>query len=323
MKPYKHNIFTLNAVLTQCGFAKFLKVSKIIDDHIVLLLDKDFGTYQVELKCFAPSMTVPRHKGRRFLDRVNSMKLKYIGTNINGLQILDVFYGPDKGLKNRSFHFEYEGTCGHISSATCTWVKKYKKVENLCSICSKSEHGERGKVNGERKIRTQGYIFWTGHKKELLDIYKDNYFKFKIDLGDKPFKHAKIVIIDGCPVWVQKTVSDDSDLHLIATAIRQAFRYSTLYSAALEKCRIETETATKFRCAHCFQLFPKKSVQVDHVVPIMDLHGAPLTKENIIDRIWTSNLQVLDRVCHNKKSASEATLRKLYRKERKNERQAS
>ena len=88
-----------------------------------------------------------------------------------------------------------------------------------------------------------------------------------------------------------------------------------------------TEDRNKFKCACCKRLYRQKSVQVDHIIPVIcPEFGFPKDvdhKGDVVDQ-WTtyinrlfcdaSNLQVLCKRCHKKKTTAENLIRKESRK---------
>ncbi len=306
----KHDLETAKLVLKNKNLDYFLDIKKI--DHselLITLIDKDYGEYICDIKALCPQAIVPLHKKRKFKLRIDKIKTEHINTKINGFMILDVFYGPDRGYKNRSFYMEYIGECGHISIGTRAYILKHKK--NLgCPSCSHSVHGERIKIDGIRKKRTPTYSYWVQNNKKFPKEYQ-NFEQFKKTAGDKPSKKCKIEFIDNKPVWFRLDIEEDNEINLIAIAIRQAFRHSKIYKNVINLSQVETEQGTRYSCFICKKLFKRKEIQVDHIDPIAKLDGTPLKKEELIERIWTDKIQVIDKKCHSKKSSQENKLRKL------------
>jgi 5-methylcytosine-specific restriction endonuclease McrA len=79
---------------------------------------------------------------------------------------------------------------------------------------------------------------------------------------------------------------------------------------------------TWVKCALCGLAEAKSYAVVDHILPVVPLDKSfeDMTLDETVDRMWCepANLQVLDQVCHLKKSKDEAIIRKKYKKERKN-----
>ncbi len=307
----KHTIDSANLSLKNKKLDSFLSVKSIINTTVTII-DADYGPYQIDVKMLSPKTNVPLHKKRRHYNKVDAINKKYVGLEINEHKILNVFYGPDRGYKNRSFYVEYVSSCGHIGITTYATLAKHKKTI-FCFSCANTDHGERKKIDGKLKKRTNTYIHWQRIKSILPEIYQD-FSVFKKSAGDKPFKKADIIFIDNKPTWIELQLDQDPDLNLIAMAIRQAFRHSTIYKNAIEKSRIETDKGSRYRCAECGELFKRSEVQVDHINPIADLDGSPLTKEGLIDKIVTENIQILDKKCHTIKSTKENKIRKEAKK---------
>jgi hypothetical protein len=316
-KIKKHTNETAQAALQHKGLADFLTIIDISHDTTtVVVQDAAFGSYQADFKSLAKTTAFPLHPKRKHQLKMDAIRKKLIGTKINTLTVLDVFYGPDNGYKNRSFYIEYRGECGHIGIGTYAGLTKHKKTAQ-CSSCNHTIHGERSKIDGMLKKRTPTYIYWQTHKMSLPPQYQDFKF-FKQEVGDKPYKRATLHMVDAKLSWVNLSITEDADLNLISTAIRQAFRHSTIYKAAIQAARIETERGPRYKCAFCSNLFKRTNIQVDHIDPIEPIDGSPLIKETLIDRIWTTKVQILDLSCHTKKSTAENALRRKYKKEKKN-----
>ena len=85
-------------------------------------------------------------------------------------------------------------------------------------------------------------------------------------------------------------------------------KYLTLNEAKTEK---KTNTATgriaqHFRCVGCQKDYPQKMVEVDHIQPVAGVHGFSTWDEFIAGLFCEkSNLQVLCKPCHSKKSKIE------------------
>lgn len=313
----KHTIKSIRLVLIEKKVSDFIDILSLSPPDI-MLLDKVYGEYRADLKCVCPKSSIPLHKRRRHVIKLEQLKDKYVGTFIKEAKITGIFYGPDKGYKNRSFYFYYIGQCGHEGIASYALLTRHKK-DFYCVSCTKVTHGERSKENGALKKRTATYIFWMRKKDSLPEKYKD-FFTFRTEIGDKPYKRADLHIIDNKPYWINLSITEDYELNLMVTALRQAFRYSNFYKSALDSAKVETEAGTKYRCNICKELYILSKVQVDHIEPIVPIEGPPLAKQNMLSRVWTDNIQVLDKSCHAKKSAEENKQRKHRKKVNKNER---
>lgn len=94
---------------------------------------------------------------------------------------------------------------------------------------------------------------------------------------------------------------------------------------ALNAARVETQIPctskegtkkqVRFKCAKCGGLFPRKEVQVDHIVPVVGEEGFT-TWDDFIKRLFcdVANLQVICDSCHCQKSAAERKARAEYKK---------
>lgn len=312
----RHTLVTAQAALQTKGLSGFLSIKSLdYDTNTAVIVDRDYGEYRIDLKGLAPKTNTALHKLRRHKLRLAAMKAKFIGIRVNGMEITDLFYGPDRGYKNRSFYITYLGLCGHEGTSTYATLTKHKK-NLICFTCAKTEHGARKQILGVLPKRTSTYNHWVAHKQTLPEPLRSDYTVFRDLVGDKPAQRADLNYVDGKYVWVTYKLSGDIELQLIAVAIRQAFRRSSMYKRALNAAKVEHEGATRYQCAACKQLFPLASVQVDHIDPIENIDGTPLTKEGLIDRIVTDKIQVLDKACHTRKSTEENRLRREAKKRR-------
>lgn len=311
-KPKKHTIATLQAALIIKNIHSFVSIVSIENDRVTVK-DTVYGEYAVGLKSFCDSEEFPLHKNRRHAIKMEKAASKVVGTQVNGYKILSLFYGPDRGYKNRSFYVEYIAGCGHPSTATQASLKNHKDPGQLCSTCAKTKHGARSKNGGERVKRTPTYIYWQKNRQKL-PIFLQEFSDFRRILGDKPYTKAEVIIEKDRAYWRPLIVVEDKEINLMATALRQAFRFSEIYKKAIESAKVETTEGTRYTCALCGNLVKRTNIQVDHIEPIAPLDGRPLKKEEIIDRVWTTKIQILDKTCHSKKSALENKTRRENRK---------
>ena len=311
----KHTIETLNASLMAKGMSDYLSAVELDEaNSLVLLKDTKYGAYWTDLKSFAPKSRMPQHRGRKHDTRVQSARDKYLGKTVNGLLITDLFYGPDRGYKNRSCYVEYKGlNCGHTGTSTYATLSTHKSCFG-CAVCLQTLHGERARIDGILKKRTPTYLYWAAHHKEFPEEHRE-FSRFKALCGDKPHPKASIEEVGGSLCWVDKSTHADREINMIAIAIRQAFRHSAVFKSCLDKARVETEEGVRYRCAVCSGLFKRTEVQVDHITPVADVNGAPLSMQNMVERIWTGAIQILDRKCHNKKSMLENNHRRVAKKQ--------
>lgn len=100
----------------------------------------------------------------------------------------------------------------------------------------------------------------------------------------------------------------------ITSALRAAFRkwppkFDVLKKASTER-KLNKKTnklAMHYMCAACSTDFPLKEVQVDHKKPVVDLKKGFVSWDEFVERLYCegSNLQVLCKPCHKKKSSKE------------------
>jgi 5-methylcytosine-specific restriction endonuclease McrA len=299
-----------NQLLKKRKLDSFLLIIDIQNDEILLVRDSEYGDYKITTKNL--TSVIPLHKKRKHNQNLLRLKEKYVGKEIKeGIKIIDIFYGPDHGYKNRSFYFNYIGACGHRCINTYATLTKHIKTFK-CTYCSSNSfiHGERKKGLPRR---TYVYTSWLSIKSKLDKKYHD-FICFRDELGEKPSSYARIIEIDGKPVWNNlEQISTDQDINLISSAIRQAFRYSKKYKECKENARVETNEGIRYQCAVCKNLFKSKQIQVDHISPIQPLDGSKLTRDGLIEKIWDSPIQILDRQCHSKKTCNENSIRREAR----------
>lgn len=104
----------------------------------------------------------------------------------------------------------------------------------------------------------------------------------------------------------------------ITSALRGAFRRYPAKFEALALAGVGSKPNKKtgrwakhYRCAACGGEFIGTDVNVDHVVPVVDVEQGFISWDVFIDRLFcdTQNLQVLCEPCHNLKSAEERSAR--------------
>ena len=315
-KPDKHTIATLTAALAQKGMSSIITVISI-EDSKVIVNDNRYGNYTVDLKSFCESSAFPDHKNRRHDMKMEEARAKSVGKTIKGVLVKDLFYGPDRGYKNRSYYLIVSAKCGHDTITTMTALKKHRAADQVCKTCAGTTHGTRAKdEKGNRLPRTTTYIHWQ-RVRDALPLELQEYADFRRILGDKPYTRAEVVVEEGRAYWRPLIVTTDHELNLMATALRQAFRHSSKYKQCIEAAKVETAEGTRFRCAMCGGLAKRSHIQVDHIDPVQPIDGSPLKREELLDRVWTDKIQVLDKTCHSKKSTQENAERRKLKKERK------
>ena len=100
----------------------------------------------------------------------------------------------------------------------------------------------------------------------------------------------------------------------ITSVLRSGYRrwppkYETLKEAQTGK-KINEQTkriAMHYKCATCSGEFPARSVQVDHIKPVVDATKGFESWDKFIERLYCNkdNLQVLCKSCHSKKTQIE------------------
>ena len=100
----------------------------------------------------------------------------------------------------------------------------------------------------------------------------------------------------------------------ITSALRSAFRKFPNKFAALKnafvgkrKNKRTGREASHYECASCGKFFPATEVDVDHIEPVVNPADGFVSWDVYIDRLYCSvtNLQILCKTCHKKKTASE------------------
>ena len=123
--------------------------------------------------------------------------------------------------------------------------------------------------------------------------------------------------------WVE---SQDC-VQFIRNALRRAFSRTRCYSSARNTVRREITVANRRRiqysCNHCNKWFFRADTQVDHIQPVEDVAHEMVRADGkfdwnrFIDRLFTTNLQVLCKSCHSAKSTTENAHRKAMKKANK------
>jgi 5-methylcytosine-specific restriction endonuclease McrA len=103
----------------------------------------------------------------------------------------------------------------------------------------------------------------------------------------------------------------------IIAKLRTVSRWSPNRAEAIRLS--ESEDRNKYRCNKCRRWYRRKTIQVDHIIPVLDpVLGFPKLSDGSDD--WTTyiarlfcplaNLQVLCKRCHSKKTKEENAIRK-------------
>lgn len=112
------------------------------------------------------------------------------------------------------------------------------------------------------------------------------------------------------------------DRGLIKGAVRRAFARSELYRQAVALHRVDHEDAARprvkkwYKCKACGQPECLGKMQLDHILPVVPLNKRfeDISLDELVERTWCdlSNLQLLDLICHAKKSMIEREERKKF-----------
>lgn len=100
----------------------------------------------------------------------------------------------------------------------------------------------------------------------------------------------------------------------IKNAIRKVFWFSPLRDDALRAAKLQGKDL--YLCAMCKRLYPKNQVAVDHIDPVVPIEWSRSGEWDwniVISRLFCeqSNLQVLHKECHAKKTLAEGVQRGL------------
>lgn len=105
------------------------------------------------------------------------------------------------------------------------------------------------------------------------------------------------------------------DKHIFEFVLRVLRRASYKWPArtiAKKDARIERGV---YECNYCKKHFGPKEINIDHIVPVIPIHGSTDLNE-IVPRLFcpSDGLQVLCKPCHKVKTQAENKRRRQYRK---------
>lgn len=109
---------------------------------------------------------------------------------------------------------------------------------------------------------------------------------------------------------------DDELKKFAVQALRRASYRWPNRSKALFNARVSRGL---YECAHCKLQFKKKEVQLDHILPVVDIKDGFIDFDTFIKRLFCSvdNFAVLCKQCHSNKTQIENELRKINKKKKK------
>jgi len=119
------------------------------------------------------------------------------------------------------------------------------------------------------------------------------------------------------PSTIMSTVDHWTDGRMrafVTSALRAAFRKFPNKFAALKNAYVgkrknkrTNREASHYECASCGKFFPATEVDVDHIDPVVSLSEGFVNWDTYINRLYcpASNLQILCKTCHKKKTTSE------------------
>jgi hypothetical protein len=101
-----------------------------------------------------------------------------------------------------------------------------------------------------------------------------------------------------------------------ASALRRGWKKTPMANIAKQKAR---KAIGRYECAQCKELFKDKEVQIDHIDPVIEISAGFVDLDTFAKRLFCdeSNLQILCKPCHLKKSNEENKLRRDYKKGKK------
>lgn len=124
----------------------------------------------------------------------------------------------------------------------------------------------------------------------------------------------------GSPIFAARRRITPKERGMILGAIRKAFSRSAWAAKARSKAQAETKGprgGKLYECAACGSLNNASGINVDHVRPVVPVGTAytDYTWDVLAAKLWceASNLQVLCKECHKKKSKEEASARRKAR----------
>lgn len=95
-----------------------------------------------------------------------------------------------------------------------------------------------------------------------------------------------------------------SKIRFVKNALRRASYRWSARSEALKKARVNRGD---YCCNSCKQIFIRKEVQLDHIIPAINPLTGFVSFDEYIDRLFCdeSNFQVLCIICHKKKTLNQ------------------
>jgi len=99
---------------------------------------------------------------------------------------------------------------------------------------------------------------------------------------------------------------------LITTQLRKRFYSSRFRNAAFTLARVGVG---KYKCAGCGKIITREECKIDHKEAVIDPKVGFVNWDIYIQRLFCDpkNLQVLCKICHDKKTLEEKQLRKVYK----------
>jgi len=109
---------------------------------------------------------------------------------------------------------------------------------------------------------------------------------------------------------------DDALFAFVMRSLRRvSYKWGRAHTIAKGNARIERGI---YECAMCKEHVSSKNINVDHILPVIPLHGSRSLDE-VVPRLFcdASGLQILCKPCHKIKTQQENKLRKAYRSAKK------
>lgn len=104
--------------------------------------------------------------------------------------------------------------------------------------------------------------------------------------------------------------------NFIKNSLRRASYRWPARNEALKSARVERGL---YRCAMCQLTFKRDQVQIDHIIPVIDIKEGHTTWDKYIERLFCdqNGFQICCITCHDIKTSQEDKLRAVYNAERK------
>lgn len=98
---------------------------------------------------------------------------------------------------------------------------------------------------------------------------------------------------------------------IVSTLRRASYRHPAR-NESLKRAKIDRN---QYKCNCCRGVFPRKEVQIDHIIPVVDPIVGFVSWDEYINRMFcpVEGYQILCITCHDNKTDEEKLLKKKYR----------